>query len=77
MTDKTQTIGGPFITRRKARRLERCIQSAIDAGGGYVGEDAIFYTACGLSVPRWAGGVRVEKAGHFQYTVVATTARGH
>jgi hypothetical protein len=30
-----------------------------------------------FSVPGWARGVRVEKAGLFQWTVVATEQRGH
>lgn len=82
----TQVIGGPYWTRRKARKLERIVQSALDAGGGYRGGKAAPDTQiAGLWVPTWARGVRVERMGtrHFSaamgrvtWCLVATTRRG-
>lgn len=59
------------VFRRVARREERHLQALLDdrnAGPGRVSELEV--------VPSWARGVRVEKAGPFQWTVVATERPG-
>ncbi len=80
-SNRTKTVEGPFHTRRKARQHERELQAALESGratatigrvfGYEVGEDRRF-----VAVPLWADGCRVEKAGLFQWVVIATEARG-
>lgn len=67
----------PF--RRTARARERTLQGALNLGG----PEAVHrlgmqtgYTAA-TEWPSWGRGVRVEKAGMFQWAVVATQERGH
>lgn len=65
----------PF--RRRARAVERELQAALDryAEGRATPED--FHLTHGeYSVPDWAEGVRVEKAGRLSWAVVATPERG-
>ncbi len=58
-------------TRRAARRQERHVQACLDSGLRGARLDGF-----GL-VPEWARGVRVEKAGFFQFVVNLTEHRGH
>lgn len=64
--------------RRVARSRERTLQAALDFGGPDAvrrfGVQTDLATAAGW--PVWARGVRVEKAGLFQWAVVATEGRG-
>jgi hypothetical protein len=53
-----------FMARRKERRL----QKLLDLGAPVHAEEGL---------PYWARGVRVQKAGRFQWAVVATVTRGH
>ncbi len=74
-------------TRRAARRREREIQAALDgmrAGGISVpaGPDGETFRlpqigAPDVALPLWTEGVRVQKAGAFQWVVVARDNRGH
>ena len=64
---KTEIISvHPF--RRSARKHERDLQAVIDATEGYHHRDE--------AIPEWAKGVRVRKAGFFQWAVEATENRG-
>jgi hypothetical protein len=58
--------------RFMARLRERRIQGILNATG--YDRD---WDRRKLEVPGWARGVRVEKAGRFQWAVVATTRKGH
>ena len=60
--------------RRTARKRERELQAQIEEFQrlGYL-EKFLFDNA----LPNWTRGVKVEKAGWFQWTVVATPNRGH
>lgn len=75
MSEKTQTIAGPFHTRRKARKLEREVQAFIESKAGFSRTGRRFYED--IEIPDWANGVRVEKVGLFQYSLVATSHEGH
>lgn len=55
----------PF--RRRARKMERQIQAALDEGRA---PDLV-------TPPAWVQGVRVERAGLLSWAVVGTANRGH
>ena len=61
----------PF--RRRARRVERALQAALDAGR----VEVLLADDTFVIAPTWANGVRVQRAGRFQWAVVATFERGH
>lgn len=61
---RTQVLS-VHVLRRTARLKERKLQAQLDAG--YQPDE----------LPTWANGVRVEKAGQFQWAVVATSTAGH
>lgn len=72
--------------RRTARRLERRLQADLNSGAirpihFHTDEAYRIYDRGDLlatvNIPRWMCGVRVERAGFFQWTVVATSHRGH
>jgi hypothetical protein len=58
--------------RRTARARERIITEQLARRS-----KAVPGTFVVLGLPIWAHGVRVEKAGRFQWAVVATEAPGH
>lgn len=65
--------------RRRARRLERELQEALDLHWD-ISEPTDWPTRNLLDrydVPDWAHGVKVESAGPFSHAVVATEQRGH
>jgi hypothetical protein len=64
---KTQIVSVHYF-RRQARRKEREIQAVFDMWPN---------SEWPLNAPWWARGVRVERAGPFQWAVVATEHRGH
>lgn len=75
MEHKTKVIEGPFLTRRRARKQERVYpESFRRAAAGYPNELA---SLVARGVPAWARGARVERAGRFQWVVVATSHAGH
>ncbi len=66
MESSTQIISvHPF--RRVARYQERKLQTWLDGDRGGLRPEGL---------PIWANGVRVEKAGKFQWAVVATSKAG-
>lgn len=71
----------PF--RRTARQRERQLQASLDLAHSYPApptNPVVAHTLDRLheaGIPAWARGVRVEKAGLFQWAVVATENRGH
>lgn len=69
MSDRTKVISVHFL-RRVARERERELQDEFDArlAGAYARINGL---------PSWARGVRVEKAGRFQWAVVVTEHLGH
>lgn len=69
MADRTKVLSVHFL-RRVARHRERDIQAFLRHGGAF-GEP------WRDDLPRWTRGVRVEKAGPFQWAVVATEHAGH
>lgn len=76
MSDKTHVIEGPFLTRAKARRREHVFQGSLD----YWARTGDTFERLALEkkgVPPWARGVRVERAGLFQWVLVATSTPGH
>ncbi len=56
--------------RRSARKVERDLQSALETSTQST-------TGPLVGLPAWAKGVRVDRAGFFQYAVVATSWKGH
>lgn len=71
---RTETVSVHRL-RRSARRREHTIQKILDSYGS--DPRPAIYTEDGLLVPAWAHGVRVEKAGVLQFSLVATEHRGH
>lgn len=69
MPNRTRVISTHYV-RRIARIREREVQRLLDLGATGV-------RVAGVALPAWAHGVRVEKAGRFQWVVVATEAPGH
>lgn len=65
----TKILSGPHFTRRKAQERERQWQAFFDR------ED--FKPDARITPPTWARGAKVEKAGWFQWVVIATSNRGH
>jgi len=61
-----------FMARRKERELQERIEVAAGIGGKVLDQEL---RAVGL--PPWTRGVKVEKAGAFQFAVVATRNEGH
>lgn len=71
---KTKVISVHFL-RRRARAIERELQRDLDNRQG-IGWRDVRADLEAAGVPPWANGVRVEKAGPFQWAVVATSDRG-
>jgi hypothetical protein len=67
----------PF--RRRARRIERALQEALDALHRGPGKPTLQQQGMldEYAMPHWAHGVRVDHAGPFQHAIVATEHRGH
>jgi hypothetical protein len=59
--------------RRTARKRERELQALLTEYAG----DEIRDLLKGYVIPAWARGVRVDKAGPFQWVVIASSHRGH
>lgn len=74
--DRTQTVSVHRL-RRTARRRERKLQAELDAllasphqtNGSTI---TVYVDGKPVKLPTWARGVRVEKAGLLQWTIVAT-----
>jgi len=64
------SVASVHVFRRAARKKERQLQAWLDRNPSSKDK---FDSA----VPDWAQGVRVEKAGFFQWAVVYTSERGH
>lgn len=79
MPDRTSTLSVHRL-RRTARRRERKLQRALDDGLAPRSMDGrqrcTYIDGDVVGMPGWTEGVRVEKAGMFQWTVVATEHTG-
>jgi hypothetical protein len=71
-------------TRRSAQKEERRVQKALDEAWKIINDQGDPAVTDGVKrmleangIPAWAHGARVEKAGFFQYGVVATEYKGH
>jgi len=75
--ERTEIIfTSPF--RRRARRVEREVQRAVDQRDGVLpATGAGVGVLARYAIPSWAHGARYEKAGPFSHAVVATSTRGH
>lgn len=77
MTYRSRNIGEPFRSRNSARRAERTIQAALDAGSTHAPLRGQW-----IELPPWARGVRVEglkvpgKIAR-QHQLVLTMSEGH
>lgn len=67
------TVLSVHVLRRAARARERDVQEWLDAGRPL----RFHMPENWKQIPDWATGARVEKAGPFQWAVVATSERGH
>jgi hypothetical protein len=73
MTGHPPHILSVHFLRRRARSRERYLQPLLELRAN---TGRALPPGAG-DVPVWARGVRVEKAGLFQWAVVATEERGH
>jgi hypothetical protein len=81
MTGRTRTLSVHRL-RRTARANERTVQAALRlrrlrTTWSPFEQPTITLWRGGPELPSWACGVRVEKAGRFQWSVIATEAEGH
>lgn len=66
---RTRIISAHYV-RAMARLRERQVQLLLDRG-------AVGVRVAGVTIPAWAHGVGVEKAGRMQWVVSLTEYRGH
>jgi hypothetical protein len=77
---QTKVVSGPYKLRRRARRDERRLQSAIKnynimtSAGRSIAQPPLVVD--GVTIPTWARGARVTKLGRFQYIVEVTERAG-
>lgn len=78
----TKVVTAPVKTRRRARAIERIVTRHLDFYRGQTMPLAVplpddLLGGSDVVLPPWAKGVRVERAGFFQFVVVATSTVGH
>jgi hypothetical protein len=74
ITDKRTLTLTVHKFRRTARKQERLLQRWLDFNYGNPNIENLLEKD---GYPKWMRGARVEKAGPFQYSVIATSFRGH
>lgn len=77
MTQHPDEVISVHKTRREARKRERQVQMVLDQAYADDADPVALLALQTVGIPRWARGVRVQRAGFRQHEVRATEERGH